>query len=103
MKMPEQDDPYMDKYHWKLVMLVQEKVCDIEFEEDSEDDELVVESAVLCTVKAVEMNEDSEIPKKTYVNFKYAGSKEIFTRCMKHMMDGLRMFQLEGNFVRGVI
>jgi hypothetical protein len=52
-------------------------------EEDKEDEEEpVVEATVSCTVKSVEMEEGNHIPSKTYVNFKYAGNKEVFTRFM---------------------
>jgi len=73
-------------------------------EEDKEDEEEpVVEATVSCTVKSVEMEEGNHIPSKTYVNFKYAGHKEVCTRFMSHMMTELKMFQLEGNVVRGAI
>ena len=73
------EDPLIDDTHWKLTMKVQEPLSasfDKWEDEDSEDfEDNCVEAEVICTVKSVEMDEESEIPKKTYVNFKYTGNK----------------------------
>ena len=71
-------------------------------EEDLEEDNFpLVEAEVICTVKIAE-ELDHTVPKKTYVNFKYKGSKQVFARFTKQIMRDLKIFQGEGNVVKGI-
>ena len=80
LKIPEAlkaDDPMMDETFWKMNMKVQEPICDNEIEEEED----FVEAEVSCTIKSVgEMIEETNLPSMTYVNFKFTGNKEVFTR-----------------------
>jgi hypothetical protein len=73
------EDPLIDDTHWKLSMKVQEPLSasfDKWEDEESEDfEDNCVEAEVIFNDKSVEMDEETEIPKKTYVNFKYTGNK----------------------------
>lgn len=83
-KIKEHEDPVLDCDYWKLNFTVHEPICEEEIinaeegaeEEFAESGSIPMISAnVSCIVKAVEMHEDSPLPKKTYVNFKYKGNK----------------------------
>jgi hypothetical protein len=63
-----------------------EPVFGAAIEKDEEDDEEdfepekfpLIKATITCTVKAVDLPEGEEIPKQTYVNFKYKGNKQVF-------------------------
>ena len=60
----------------------------------------LVTAELTVTVKAAEMHEDADLPKKTYVNFKFTkGNKPVFRNFMKGCFKKLEMFMLPGTSI----